>query len=54
MVAALILSSTFAAGFVLGYGVRAWRSRRDRGRHLLYSSRGSSRSTTFGHARRAF
>jgi hypothetical protein len=49
MVAALILSSTFAAGVALGYGIRAWRVR-----HLLYSAHGSPRSTTFGHARRAF
>jgi hypothetical protein len=55
MLAVLILSLIFAAGFCLGYVTRAWRSGKRRARHLLYAPHnGGSRASTFGHARRAF
>jgi hypothetical protein len=55
MLPILILSLIFAAGFGLGYAARAWRSYKRRTRHLMYSPyTATPRSTTFGHARRAF
>jgi hypothetical protein len=65
MLAALILSSMFFAGFLLGYAVRAWRSHKRRTHDLMYApyragSQGISfrqprqQTSTFGHARRAF
>ena len=55
MLPIIILSLIFGAGFCLGYGARAWRSRKRRARHMLYARYNSaSRATTFGHARRAF
>ncbi|KJC62737.1 hypothetical protein UP10_00695 [Bradyrhizobium sp. LTSPM299] len=53
MLGALILLTTFFAGFFAGYGARAWRSYK---RRMLVHTSGRSRlpSTTFGHARRAF
>jgi hypothetical protein len=56
MLPALILASTFLAGFLLGYVARAWRSHKRRTHYLMYApyqSR-SSQTSAFGHARRAF
>jgi hypothetical protein len=65
MLPVLILSSTFFAGFVLGYALRAWRSHKRRAQYLMcapYRSgsqpnafrQSRAQTTTFGHARRAF
>jgi hypothetical protein len=68
MLAALILSTFFFAGFFAGYAARAWRSHRRRANYLMYAPyRGRprakqqkkpyearSQASTFGHARRAF
>lgn len=55
MLAVLILSLIFAAGFGLGYWTRAWRSHKRRERHLMYAPyNGGSRAGAFGHPHRAF
>jgi hypothetical protein len=60
MMALLLMSLIFMAGFYLGYGTRGWRSRRRRARLKVHGgfAGGSSdhrpRFSTFGHARRAF
>lgn len=55
MIPVLILSSIFFAGFLSGYGARAWRSHKRREHYLTYAPYESgSQSSTFGHARRAF
>jgi hypothetical protein len=55
MLAALILSLMFFAGFFLGYAARAWRSHKRRAHYLMHApSRSKPPATTFGHARRAF
>jgi len=52
---AMLIVLIFTAGFGLGYGIRAWRSKQRRGRRSMYLpySTGPG-ATTFGHARRAF
>jgi hypothetical protein len=55
MLAILILSLTFIAGFCSGYAARVWRSHKRRERRRIYAPYAAeSRATTFGHARRAF
>jgi hypothetical protein len=55
MLATLILSTMFFAGFFLGYATCAWRSRKRGVNYLMYSPyRSKPPGTTFGHARRAF
>jgi hypothetical protein len=66
MLAALILSTFFFAGFFAGYATRAWRSHRRRANYLMYAPyrprakqqkkpyEARSQASTFGHARRAF
>lgn len=51
MLPTLFLSSVFIGGFCVGYGIRAWRSRK-RPARSSYDAR--AHLTTFGHARRAF
>jgi hypothetical protein len=55
MLATLILSTMFFAGFFLGYATCARRSRKHGANYLMYSPyRSKPPGTTFGHARRAF
>jgi hypothetical protein len=55
MLALLILLMTFVAGFCLGYGVRAWRSRKHRAQQRMYAPyTDESRGPTPGHTRRPF
>jgi hypothetical protein len=55
LAAALILTSTFFAGFFLGYAARAWRSHKRRAHYLMYAPyRSKSQTSAFGHPRRAF
>jgi hypothetical protein len=65
MLAVLILSSTFFAGFFVGYAVRAWRSHKRRAHYLAYAQyrarpqndtfrQSGPQTSMFGHARRAF
>jgi hypothetical protein len=55
MLATLILSTMFFAGFLLGYATRARRSHKRGANYLMYSpDRSKPPGTTFGHARRAF
>jgi hypothetical protein len=55
MIPALILSLIFFAGFVAGYGARAWRSHRRRAHYLMYAAyKPRSQQRPLGHARRAF
>jgi hypothetical protein len=55
MIPVLILSLTLFAGFVAGYGTRAWRSHKRRAQYLMYEPyKPKSQARTFGQARRAF
>jgi hypothetical protein len=55
MLAMLILSLTFVAGFCSGYAARVWRSHKRRARQKMYRPYSAeSRATAFGHPRRAF
>jgi hypothetical protein len=55
MLATLILSTMFFAGFFAGYATRAWRSHRRGADYRMYSPyRSKPPTTTFGHARRSF
>jgi hypothetical protein len=55
MIPVLILLSIFFAGFLLGYGARAWRSHKRRAQYLKYAPYETpSHGRTLGHARRAF
>jgi hypothetical protein len=54
MLATLILSTMFFAGFFAGYATRAWRSHKRGANYLIYSPSHKPPATTFGHARRAF
>jgi hypothetical protein len=55
MLATLILSTMFFAGFFLGYAMHAWRSHKRGVNYLMYSPyRSNPPTTTFGHARRPF
>jgi hypothetical protein len=58
MLAILILSLTFVAGFCSGYAARVWRSHKrraeERQQKMYAPYTAGSRPTTFGHARRAF
>ena len=55
MIPVLILSLIFFAGFLAGYGARAWRSHRRRAQYLMYAPyEPKSQGRTLGHARRAF
>lgn len=55
MIAGLILSLVFFAGFLCGYAARARRSRKRRAHYLKYAPYESRSSGPIaGHARRAF
>jgi hypothetical protein len=56
MLATLILSAMFFAGFFAGYATRAWRSHKRGTNYLMYPPpyRSKPPTTTFGHARRPF
>ncbi|WP_156164486.1 hypothetical protein [Bradyrhizobium sp. LTSP885] len=55
--ALFILAAMFAAGFLSGYAMRAWRSQKRRARYVMhgaYQSKPKRQASTFGHPRRAF
>ena len=55
MLATLILSTMFFAGFFVGYAMHAWRAHKRGVNYLMYSPyRSKPPTTTFGHARRPF
>jgi hypothetical protein len=55
MIPVLPVYSIFSAGFLVGYGARAWRSRKRREQYLKYAPyEARPQGRTFGHARRAF
>ena len=52
MLATLILSTMFFAGFLVGYATRAWRSNKRGANYVMYAPyRSKPSATTFGHAR---
>ena len=52
MLATLILSTMFFAGFFAGYATRAWRSHKRGANYVMYAPyRSKPSATTFGHAR---